>query len=555
MKKQKILIVDDSEMNRILLTDILEEQYDITEAENGLQAVEILGENETDFWFVLLDIMMPEMDGFEVLNYINTHYWNERVVVMMISSDDSPANINRAYSLGAFDYISRPFDTTIVRQRIANTLLLYARQHDLENAVKEQFYEQQRNNDLMISILSHIVEFRNGESGMHIQHVKVITELLLKQLVRLTDQYSLTDVDITLISMTSALHDIGKISIPEEILNKPGRLTEEEFEVMKTHSEIGAKMLEDLPGEKRNSALVKIAREICRWHHERYDGKGYPDGLKGKEIPIAAQVVAVADVYDALTSERCYKKAYSHETAISMILKGKCGIFNPLLLQCLEEISDRLKKECARIDSEQEPEKSQFVKVTASDTETTGKEEQDGPLDQLGYMQLLYVDSVTKIYNRRYYEEHIRNAFRIEAAALVDIDKLKPINDMYGYDTGDLVLKNVAQILLQQIQKSDHLFRYGSDEFLILFGSVTKSEFEERLEKIRASFETLTVDGFRKLRLAVNIGGVYGKGNSEAFFGAANRMLVQARSAKKQVMICYFDEQESCAAMLEQEET
>jgi len=188
MEKQKILIVDDSEMNRLLLTDILEEHYDITEAENGARAVEILAENEAEFWFILLDIMMPEMDGFEVLNYINTHYWNERVVVMMISSDDSPANINRAYALGAFDYISRPFDTTVVRKRIANTLLLYARQHDLENVVREQFYEQQSNNDLMISILSHIVEFRNGESGRHIQNVKVITELLLKQLVRLTDE-------------------------------------------------------------------------------------------------------------------------------------------------------------------------------------------------------------------------------------------------------------------------------------------------------------------------------------------------------------------------------
>lgn len=550
MEKQKILIVDDSEMNRVLLSDILEEQYDITEAENGARAVEILAENEAEFWFILLDIMMPEMDGFEVLNYINTHYWNERVVVMMISSDDSPANINRAYALGAFDYISRPFDTTIVRKRIANTLLLYARQHDLENVVREQFYEQQSNNDLMISILSHIVEFRNGESGRHIQNVKVITELLLKQLVRLTDEYALDDADIALISTTSALHDIGKISIPEEILNKPGRLTEEEFEVMKTHSEIGAKMLEDLPGEKRNSPLVKIAREICRWHHERYDGKGYPDGLKGKEIPIAAQVVAIADVYDALTSERCYKKAYSHETAISMILEGKCGTFNPLLLQCLERISDRLEKECGRIDSEQ-----QSVKATAVDTETACKEEQDGPLGRLGYMKLLYVDSVTGIYNRRYYEERIRDAFRIEAAVLVDIDKLKSINDMYGYDTGNLVLQNAAQILLQQIQESDHLFRYGSDEFLILFGSTAKSEFEERLKKIRASLETLTVDGFPKLRIAVNIGGVYKAGNPEALFDAADRMLVQARSAKKPVMICYFDEQESCSATFEQEES
>ena len=287
MEKQKVLIVDDSEMNRVLLTDILEGQYEVTEAENGRQAMEILNQNETDFWFILLDIMMPEKDGFAVLEYIRQRYWNDRVVVMMISSDDSPENISRAYSLGAFDYIGRPFDPMIVRKRIANTLLLFARQHDLEKTVREQFLEQQKNNDLMVSILSHIVEFRNGESGLHIQHVKAITELLLRQLAQCTDRYALSEDKIALISTASAIHDVGKISIPAEILNKPGRLTPEEFEIMKTHAKIGAEMLSDLPTDQSSSELVEVAYGICRWHHERYDGRGYPDGLKGEEIPIA----------------------------------------------------------------------------------------------------------------------------------------------------------------------------------------------------------------------------------------------------------------------------
>ncbi len=351
MGKQKILIVDDSEMNRMLLADILEKQYEVMEAENGRRAVEILSENEADFWFVLLDIMMPEMDGFGVLNYINEHHWDDRVVVIMISSDDSPGNISRAYSLGAFDYIGRPFDPMIVRKRIANTLLLYARQHDLENTIQEQFLAQQRNNDLMISILSHIVEFRNGESGVHIQHVKTFTELLLRCLTWRTDRYDLSEERIALIRTASAIHDVGKISIPEEILNKPGKLTREEFEIMKTHARIGAEMLSGVSIDQSNAPLLQVASEICRWHHERYDGRGYPDGLQGEQIPIAAQVVALADVYDALTSKRCYKKAFSHEVAIEMIQTGQCGAFNPLLLQCLEDISDTLKRSLGNTDT------------------------------------------------------------------------------------------------------------------------------------------------------------------------------------------------------------
>ena len=350
MEKQKILIADDSEMNRALLAEILKEQYDVAEAENGAEAISLLSKQRADFSLLLLDIMMPEMDGLEVLACINKYHWNDTLAVIMISADDSPANIKRAYDLGAFDYISRPFDLTIVQRRISNTMFLYARQQRLEKIIAEQLQEQEKNNELMLSILSHIVEFRNGESGLHILRVNTITKYLLKQLVQRTDQYFLSKADISLISTASALHDIGKISIPDTILNKPGRLTAEEFEVIKTHAMVGADMLSDLPIEQQEAPLVKVASEICRWHHERYDGNGYPDGLKGEEIPISAPVVALADVYDALTSERCYKKAYSHEESLKMILEGQCGAFNPALLLCLEEIADLLESEFSFFD-------------------------------------------------------------------------------------------------------------------------------------------------------------------------------------------------------------
>jgi hypothetical protein len=197
---------------------------------------------------------------------------------------------------------------------------------------------------MLISILSHIVEFRNGESGQHVLHIKKITDILLRALLKRTSEYSITEEEIGTIATASSMHDIGKITIPDEILNKPGKLTKEEFDIMKQHSMNGAKMLDAIQFFK-NEPLMKFAYDICRWHHERWDGRGYPDGLKGNEIPISAQVVSVADVYDALTSERCYKKAFSHEKALEMIRNNECGVFNPLLLECLGDVADTLPKE------------------------------------------------------------------------------------------------------------------------------------------------------------------------------------------------------------------
>ena len=340
--KQQILIVDDSEINREILKEILKEDYRILEAANGEECLEQLERYGTGISLVLLDIVMPEMDGFEVLAAMNQNHWIEDIPVIMISSEDSDSYIRRAYEMGVSDYISCPFDAKIVYQRVLNMIKLYAKQRRLIRLVTRQIYEKERNNRMLIGILSQIVEFRNGESGLHVIHINLITQLLLEQLVKKTGKYQLSWEDRFLIATASALHDIGKIGIDEKILNKPGKLTKEEFEIMKTHTLIGAQMLDNLD-MYRNEKLLKLAYEICHWHHERYDGKGYPDGLVGEEIPISAQVVSLADVYDALVSERVYKKAFSHEKALEMIQNGECGTFNPLLLQCMTEAQDKLK--------------------------------------------------------------------------------------------------------------------------------------------------------------------------------------------------------------------
>ena len=343
-ERQQILIVDDSQINCEILAEILKDEYRILEAANGEECINLLKQYGTGIALLLLDINMLVMDGFEVLDLMNRKHWIEDIPVIMISSEDSASYVRRAYEMGASDYISRPFDVQVVHQRVSNTIKLYAKQRRLISLVTDQIREKEKNNQMMISILSQIVEFRNSESGSHVLHINIITGMLLERLMQKTDQYRLQWSDQFLITTASALHDIGKIGIDEKILNKPGKLTKEEFEIMKTHTLIGASMLKSIE-MYQNEKLLQVAYQICRWHHERYDGKGYPDGLKGEEIPISAQVVAIADVYDALVGKRVYKKAFSHETAIHMILNGECGAFNPLLLECLTDIQNRLKEE------------------------------------------------------------------------------------------------------------------------------------------------------------------------------------------------------------------
>ena len=343
-EKPTILLVDDAMMNRMVLTGILGEDYHILEAGNGERCLELLRANAGQIALVLLDINMPVMDGFEVLRTMNTNHTIEDVPVIMISSDDSEEAIRKAYELGASDYVNRPFDAKIVYRRVANTIKLYAKQRRLVQMVSDQIRAREKNTDVLVGVLSQIVEFRNGESGSHVRHIRVITETLLHRLMELTDRYELTPEQQDNIALASALHDIGKIGIDEAILNKPGRLTAEEFAVIKTHSMLGAEMLHKTENFAEQP-LLQTAYEIARWHHERWDGKGYPDGLKGDDIPISAQLVSMADVYDALTSERCYKKAFPHETAVQMITDGECGAFNPLLTQCLLDVQGELKQE------------------------------------------------------------------------------------------------------------------------------------------------------------------------------------------------------------------
>ena len=350
LERQTILIVDDSEMNRMMLTEILGAHYQYIEAENGRQAIHLLQKNlMVDL--ILLDIHMPEMDGFQVLEQLNRAQWMDEIPVIMISAEDSGETIKRAYSMGVTDYIQRPFDAFIVRRRIENTLKLYANQKRLMKLVSDQIYENEENNNLMVGILNHVVEFRTHEGEEYNRNIRLATELLLRRLIQKTDSYHLSEEDIVLIKMASAIRNIGKIGLPDNVLNTSGKLTQEEFAIFKTHTTAGAEILEQMSFGK-NKPLFRYALEICRWHHERWDGNGYPDGLRGEEIPISAQVVALADVYDALTTNRKYRKAIDHDTVVTRILRGECGAFNPLLLECLQDIQGRIQEEMKRAEEQ-----------------------------------------------------------------------------------------------------------------------------------------------------------------------------------------------------------
>ena len=319
------------------------DEFEALEAENGKKCLEKLKEYGTGISLVLLDIIMPEMDGLEVLSEMKRLHYTDDIPVIMISVDGSENNIRRAFDLGVTDYISRPFDSKVVMQRIHNTVRLYSKQQRLTSLIARQHGESINNEHIMTDVLSGLLGRKNGESAQHIRNIRKITEMLLERLILKTDKYGLSWRDCDIISEAAALHDVGKIEIDSAILNKPGKLTPEEREIVKQHTVIGEEILLNGAGDSiKSEPMLETAAQICRWHHERYDGSGYPDGLKGDEIPIAAQVVSLADVYDALVSRRVYKEPYSGETALSMILAGECGSFNPLLTECLCNISDKL---------------------------------------------------------------------------------------------------------------------------------------------------------------------------------------------------------------------
>lgn len=339
-----LLVVDDAPLNRELLMAMLGDGYRYLEASDGAACLELLEQYGTGIELVLLDMVMPGMDGTRVLEEMNRRHYIEDIPVVMITADDSGKGIRQAYELGVADYISRPFDAQVVYRRVTNTVRLYARQRRLSAMLARSTQWQRRREQVMIDVLGRIVGFRSGESAEHVRHVNQLTAQLLDRLTEVSSAYRLTQAQCVTISAAAALHDVGKIGVDQSILNKPGRLTPEEFEAVKLHTVIGEELLRGMR-EYRGEELLETAAEICRWHHERYDGGGYPDGLKGDDIPIAAQVVSLADVYDALVSRRVYKEAYTPERAMEMIREGQCGVFNPLLVQCLTDIQDALRTE------------------------------------------------------------------------------------------------------------------------------------------------------------------------------------------------------------------
>ncbi len=667
-KKQTILIADDIEINRALLADMLGSEFEILEAEDGVEAVGILTSRGTDIDLVLLDIVMPKMDGFEVLAVMNSKGWIKDVPVIMISSETSSSYIERAYEMGVTEFINRPFDAWIVRRRVMNTLMLSGKQKKLVGLVTDQIYEREKMNNLMITILSHIVEFRNGESGLHVLHIRTIVDLLLHNLAFRTEKYELTPTDASLISTASALHDIGKIGIPDEILNKPGRFTPEEFAVMKTHTTIGASMLDSLDFLS-DEKLIKYAREICRYHHERFDGKGYPDGLKGDEIPISAQIVSIADVYDALTSERVYKKAFSHEKAMEMIINGECGIFNPVLLECLQDISDRLVEELKINSFGQDPYKKmkgvteeimqheelstsartltlleneriknrfyaeisheiqfeltynppllmvydfgerklgldeitvnpaddekvrtlfgeetleRFRQVVASTTPEKVSFDMDFEIPLGGEMRMVRAtcrtlfsedtgkhmgvigklvditkehsamcalrhkathDGLTMLYNSETGREKIikklEDAETNYLMLMVDLDYFKTINDNYGHEFGNQVLKHIASTLKTGLRRDDIIARFGGDEFLVLLeGHPTQEATVKRI------FSLLT-QPFNSMPISVSMGVADTKVCGRDFttlFNCADRAAYEAKNSGKN-RFCYFSDE------------
>ena len=371
-RKPLLLIVDDAEMNRMILREIIGDEYEVIEAADGLEAVKLLQEHGKEISLVLLDIIMPKMGGFDVLSHMISTDLIADVPVIMISGEHSDDAVLRAYELGASDYINRPFDARVVRQRVSNIMRLYARQRRLSALLSRQYYEREKANSILLDVMGGAMDMHNGGSGSHAWHVRAITDILIERLIAKTDKYDITRKDRSDIAIASMLHDIGKLAIPDNVINKPQGLTSEDSEIMKTHTVKGADMLAGLDACDTYPRFFRTAREICRWHHERWDGSGYPDGLKGDQIPISAQVVSLADAYDALTSERVYKSAVPHERAVEMILQGECGEFNPLLIECLEESSDRIADEVKKSALEfSPPEDSKEKELMHDDSRTS----------------------------------------------------------------------------------------------------------------------------------------------------------------------------------------
>lgn len=348
--RNKILIVDDQEMNREILTEILKNEYSIMEADGGRKAISMIQKHQDEIAVVLLDLVMPEVDGYAVLEVMKNQAWLKTIPVLVITAESKAGVESKCFEMGVSDFIKKPFDNAIIRNRVKNIVDLFTYKNHLEEKVEKQTETLKKqykllvmqaeklkeSNTKIIDILGTVVECRNLESGEHIKRVKDFTRILAEQMMKDYPEYELTQDKIEVIVSASSLHDIGKIAIPDNILLKPGKLTKDEYEYMKSHTTRGCEVLNNIR-DVWDETYSKVSYDICRHHHERYDGKGYPDGLAGEEIPVAAQLVSLADVYDALVSERVYKSAYSADEAFHMIVSGECGIFSPKLLECFRK--------------------------------------------------------------------------------------------------------------------------------------------------------------------------------------------------------------------------
>ena len=479
--KQQILIVDDSEINREILKEILKEDYRILEAANGEECLEQLERYGTGISLVLLDIVMPEMDGFEVLAAMNQNHWIEDIPVIMISSEDSDSYIRRAYEMGVSDYISCPFDAKIVYQRVLNMIKLYAKQRRLIRLVTRQIYEKERNNRMLIGILSQIVEFRNGESGLHVIHINLITQLLLEQLVKKTGKYQLSWEDRLLIATASALHDIGKIGVPDTILNKPTRLTDEEFAAIKSHTVMGADILKDI-------TLLDHLVDIARNHHERYDGKGYPDGLVGEEIPLSARIVCVADSYDAMKSRRIYRNALPDEE-IRRELLDNCGTqFDPQISRMFVDMLDN-----GMVVIDEDNPAAQGYRDNAAIESVADKFISEVMKTMSSQEKADSVDYLTGLYMRSRGQQVIAALMQDNdgCLAFIDMDNLKKVNDVHGHKAGDRALKLIGNLLAKETENETFAAcRLGGDEFLIFMPYSDRASVESVIKRIFEGFES-----------------------------------------------------------------
>lgn len=337
-----ILIVDDIEVNRVVLVEVFKDEYEIVQADGGKRAIEIINSN-MEISAVLLDMLMPEVNGLDVLRAMNENGAIENIPVFLITAADSDDMLMEAYDMGAIDVIRKPFLTQFLRCRIGNVIELFRHRNKLEEIVEEQVERLSSMNQAMVETLATVIEFRDCETGEHVKNISGLTKILMTQVSKMYSEYALPPEEIEKIANSAILHDVGKISTPDQILNKPGRLTDEEFEIMKQHTVRGCEILKNIP-HILDKGLYHYSYDICRHHHERWDGRGYPDHLSGDDISIWAQVVSVVDVYDALTSERVYKKAFSHEKAVDMIVNGECGTFNPKVLEAFHACMDKINK-------------------------------------------------------------------------------------------------------------------------------------------------------------------------------------------------------------------